>query len=227
MSTLKRYILFICGLFFVALGISCTIKGMLGISPISGVPYVLSLRFPVSIGGFTFIFNMLFVFAQIVILRRQFPYLQLLQIPMTAIFSFFIDLTMLLLSPVTPETYISRFVTMLAGTGAIALGVALEVIGNVVMLPGEGVVNAIAIRWRLDFGYTKTWFDTSLVLIAGLLSWFYFGEIYGVREGTLISALITGAMARFFIKNLSRAGKSGGIVFYLPFTALPDDAGPK
>jgi len=71
---------------------------------------------------------------------------------------------------------------MLVGATLVALGVALEIIGNVVVLPGEGIVNAIAIHWHFDFGNTKTCFDTSIVLIAGFLSWIYFGEVRGIRE---------------------------------------------
>lgn len=224
MSTTKRYFLFICGLLFVALGISCAVKGMLGTSPISSIPYVLSFRYPISLGGFTFFVNMLLLFGQILILRRKFSYIQLLQIPMTGIFACFIDLTMLLLSIVTPEMYISRFVTMLVGVSLVALGVALEIIGNVIVLPGEGIVNAIAIQWHLDFGNTKTCFDTSSVLIAGFLSWIYFGEVLGIREGTLISAFFTGSTVRFFIKNLSYVDQNGTLIFHLPFTTFPDNA---
>ncbi|TWH51806.1 YitT family protein [Sporomusa sp. KB1] len=223
MSIVKRWVLFFFGLFFVALGISCIVKSMLGTAPISSTPYILSLRYPISLGGFTFIVNMLFLLTQILILRRQFPYIQLLQIPITGIFSCFIDLTMYLLSIVTPELYISKFITLLAGTGILALGVTLEIIGNVVTLPGEGIVNAIAIHWHLEFGNTKTCFDTSIVLIAGILSWIYFGEIHGIREGTVISAFITGSIVRFFIKHLSYIDKSGSRIFHLPFTPFPDD----
>jgi uncharacterized membrane protein YczE len=222
-SSLKRYFLFICGLFFVALGVSCIVKSMLGTPPISSVPYVLSLRYPISLGVFAFLANMVFLIGQIIILRRQFQCIQFLQIPMTFIFSFFIDFTMFLLNIVTPETYSSRFITMLVGTGIIGLGVALEIIGNVVTLPGEGIVNVIAIRWHFEFGNTKTCFDTSMVLMAGFLSWLYFGEIQGIREGTLISALIIGSIARFFIKHLSSIDKSGNPIFHLPFTTLPDN----
>lgn len=57
--------------------------------------------------------------------------------------------------------------------------------------------------------------------IAGFLSWLYFGEIHGIREGTLISALIIGSIARFFIKYLSYIDKSGNRIFHLPFTIFP------
>jgi uncharacterized protein len=220
MSITKRYLLFICGLFFVALGISCIIKSMLGTAPISSAPYILSLRYPVSLGIFTFIVNMVFLLVQIMILRRQFQYIQLLQIPMTGIFGCFIDLTMFLLSMVTPEMYISRFVIMLLGICSMALGIALEMIGNVVILPGEGIVNAIATHWHFDFGNTKTCFDTSIIFFAGFLSWMYFGEVRGIREGTLISAFLTGSIARFLIKQLSYVGESGNLILHLPFTAF-------
>ncbi len=223
MSITKRYLLFICGLFFVSLGISCVIKSMLGTAPISSTPYILSLRYPVSLGGFTFIVNMVFLFGQIMILRRQFQYIQLLQIPMTGVFGCFIDFTMFLLSTVIPEMYIVRVVILLLGISSMAVGIALEIIGNVVILPGEGIVNTIATHWHFDFGNTKTCFDTSVVLFAVFLSWIYFGEIRGIREGTLISALITGSIARFFIKHLSYVGQSSTRIFHLPFTSFQDN----
>ncbi|MBU2699423.1 putative membrane protein YczE [Sporomusaceae bacterium BoRhaA] len=218
MSTSKRCFLFICGLFFVALGISCAVISKLGTATISSTPYILSLRYHVSLGGVTFIVNMMFLLGQILILRRQFEYIQLLQIPMTGIFGFFIDFTMFLISIVTPDLYISKFIIMLVGIISIALGIALEIIGNIVMLPGEGIVNVIATHWHFNFGNTKTCFDISIVLIAAFLSWIYFGEVYGIREGTLISALITGSIARFFIKHLSYIGQSGNLIFHLPST---------
>lgn len=224
MSKTKRYFLFICGIFFMSLGISCVIKSTLGTSPISSVPYIFSVRYPLSVGETTFIINMGFLLGQIVILRRQFQYIQLLQIPMTVIFGVFIDLTMSLLSIVAPEMYIGQFVTMLVGAGLVALGVALQIIGNVVTLAGEGLVNAIAMHWHVDFGNVKTGFDICLVLIAIASSWFFFGGVQGIREGTLISALITGSTARFFIKQLSYVGQSGSLIFHFPFTTFPDNA---
>lgn len=209
MSIIKRYGLFICGLFFVSLGISCIIKSMLGTAPISSAPYILSLRYPVSLGVFTFIINMVFLLGQMIILRRQFPYIQLLQIPMTGLFGCFIDFTMFLLSLVAPEMYIGKMVALLLGICSMALGIALEIIGNVVILPGEGIVKVIAAHWNFEFGNTKTCFDTSIVLLAGLLSWLYFGEIRGIREGTLLSALLTGSVVRFFLKHISYAKQNG------------------
>lgn len=45
-----------------------------------------------------------------------------------------------------------------------------------------------------------------------LLSLAELGIIEGIREGTLISALITGTIARFFLRHLSDVDASGQMV---------------
>ena len=53
MEKIKRYIVFIIGLFINSMGVSLITKADLGTSPISSIPYVLSLNFPFSLGEFT------------------------------------------------------------------------------------------------------------------------------------------------------------------------------
>ena len=53
METLKRYLIFLVGLFVNSLGVSLITKVNLGTSPISSIPYVLSLNFPFTLGNFT------------------------------------------------------------------------------------------------------------------------------------------------------------------------------
>jgi uncharacterized protein len=209
----KRYFIFLVGVLFQAAGISLVIKSFLGTSPISSIPYTLSSQYSFSLGETTFFVNMLFLLGQILILQRKFRLLQLFQIPVTAIFASCIDLTMFLFAAVIPINYITKVFVLLIGAALIALGVALQVIANVIMLAGEGIVYAISTRWHIDFGTIKTVFDTSLVIIAALLSYIYFNEIRGIREGTLISALITGSIARFYIKHLSSVDKNGDLIF--------------
>lgn len=200
-----------------ALGIALIIQSLLGTSPISSVPYILSFHYPISLGGFTFIVNMLFVILQIIILQRKFQYIQLLQIPMTFIFSCFIDIAMIVFSLIQPENYLFKIFLLFIGCALLALGVTMQVIGNVVMMSGEGLVNAIAVRWNFNFGYTKIAFDVSLVIMAAALSLNYFGQIRGIREGTVMSALLVGSMVRFYLPRLSYPDEQGNLVFCLPF----------
>ncbi len=60
----------------------------------------------------------------------------------------------------------------------------MEVLADVVMLPGESFVRAIVLTWKTNFGNTKVAFDASMTIIAGILSLFFFHRLQGVREGT-------------------------------------------
>lgn len=93
MNKLKRYILFLIGLFVNALGVSLVTKASLGTSPISSIPYVLSLNFPFTLGNFTIVFSILLIVLQILILRKNFKLENILQIPVSIAFGYFIDLT--------------------------------------------------------------------------------------------------------------------------------------
>lgn len=212
MSIYKRYAIFMIGILLQAAGISLVVKSLLGTSPISSVPYVLSLAFPFSLGQTTFAINMLFLLGQILILGRQFNPLQLMQIPVTMIFAAFIDFTMFLFTSLLPVNYLFKCIILLSGAALIALGVSLQVIANVIMLAGEGIVNAISLHWYFDFGTVKTWFDSTLVALAAIFSYLYSGSIEGIREGTLISALITGSIARFFIHHLGQVNENGQLI---------------
>ena len=105
MEKLKRYIVFLIGLFINSLGVSLITKANLGTSPISSIPYVLSLNFPFTLGQFTIAFSLLLILIQLIILRRNFKTEHLLQIPISILFGYFIDLTMVMLFFVNPQSY--------------------------------------------------------------------------------------------------------------------------
>ena len=90
----KRYLVFLFGLFISSLGVSMITKADLGTSPISAIPYVLSLNFPWTLGGFTVAFSLVLILLQLIILRKNFKLEHLLQIPISMAFGWFIDLTM-------------------------------------------------------------------------------------------------------------------------------------
>ena len=115
MNKLKRYIIFLVGLFVNSLGVSLITKANLGTSPISSIPYVLSLNFPLTLGNFTIIFSILLIILQLFILRKNFKLEHLLQIPISILFGYFIDLTMLLFSFVNPTAYIAKLIYLLIG----------------------------------------------------------------------------------------------------------------
>ena len=202
METLKRYLIFLVGLFVNSLGVSLITKANLGTSPISSIPYVLSLNFPFTLGNFTIFFSIFLIVLQLIILRKNFKLEHILQIPVSIIFGYFIDLTMILFSWVNPEAYIMKIVYLLIGCLILGVGVYMEVLADVVMLPGESFVRAIVLTWKTNFGTTKICFDVSMSVIAAVLSFVFAGRLAGVREGTVIAALLVGFIARLIGKKL-------------------------
>ena len=206
MEKLKRYIVFLIGFFINSLGVSLITKADLGTSPISSIPYVLSLNFPFTLGQFTIAFSLLLILIQLVILRRNFKAEHLLQIPISILFGYFIDLTMIMLFFVDPQTYLSSVVYLLIGCVILGFGVYTEVLADVAMFPGESFVRAVSSTWKTEFGSTKVAFDVSLAVIAAVLSLLFAHRLDGVREGTIIAALLVGFIARLFGRRLAFLG---------------------
>ena len=117
------FVSFILGLFISALGVAITKKAELGVSPISSVANVMSIRFPVlSLGNWLILWNCVLILGQIAVLRRRFQWIQLLQLPLSFLFGWFTDFGVWLLSPFTITLYPVRIIVVLAGTAVLALG---------------------------------------------------------------------------------------------------------
>ena len=199
---IKRYIFLLAGLFVNGLGVSFITKAGLGTSPITSIPYTLSLGFTPTVGMFTLVFNIFLVILQVILLRRNFQLQNLLQLPIIALFSFFIDLTMSLLGFMQPETYAMKVVSLIVGCLILGFGVFMEMVANVAMLPGEATVRAVSDVFSTDFGKTKIAFDSSMTVIAAILSFIMFIHLDGVREVTIVADNLVGFIARLFKKHI-------------------------
>ena len=201
----KRYLLFIISLFFAALGVAFTKHGELGVSPISSVANVLSCRFSfLSLGNWLIIWNCFLILGQVLILRKNFHPVQLLQIPLSFLFGWFTDLGMRAVSFIPAGSYPQSLFMVLFGIVILGFGVSLSVIANVIMNSGEAFVKAISDTFHQDFGNVKIAFDVFCVIVALILSLLFFNfTIVGTREGTILSALFTGLVVKFFSKGLT------------------------
>lgn len=203
-ETAKRYVLFIISLFFAALGVAITKHGELGVSPISSVANVLSCKFTaLSLGTWLIIWNCVLILGQIILLRKEFKMIQLLQVPLSFIFGYFTDFGMWCVSFIPVNHYIVRLALVLFGIITLGFGISLAVIASVIMNSGEAFVKAIADKTNKEFGNIKIGFDVFCVIAAVTLSLLFFnGTIVGTREGTVISALLTGMVVKFFTCRL-------------------------
>ena len=200
----KRYIFLVIGLFLSALGVAFTKHGELGVSPISSVANVLSIKFTFfTMGTWLIIWNCILIVGQIIILRKNFKLIQLLQIPLSFLFGYFTDFGLWCVSHITADIYAVRLIMVVIGVVILGLGVSISVIANVIMNSGEAFVKAVSDTIHKEFGNVKIAFDVICVVSSIILSLIFFNfTIVGAREGTIISALFTGVVVKFFNKKL-------------------------
>lgn len=203
-----RYLYFVLGVAVNSFGIAFITKSALGTSQISSVPYVLSLQFPgVSFGMCTFLFNLLFILLQLLLLKRDFHPVQFLQILVNLLFSGLIDLSMGALSFFQPQALWLRLLSLGIGCLILAFGICIEVAPDVLVVPGEGVVRALSKKTRRTFGTVKVYFDVSLIAIAALLSLAFFHKLNGVGVGTVVSAVAVGKCVNWINRHVKAVQK--------------------
>lgn len=202
----KRYSMFFGGILFNALGIAFITRSMLGTGPTSVIPYVASLKFTqFSFGTFTFAFNTLLLLLQIILLRKKFQTIQFLQIFVNLLFSVLVDVAMFLTQGLFVDHYILLILYTVIGCIFRAFGVSCSVVADVVMLSTEAFVKAVTDVTKKEFSICKLVSDTVMTTIAVGMSYYFFGQICAVREGTLLTVLLVGPISKFFTNKMDFA----------------------
>jgi uncharacterized membrane protein YczE/cytidylate kinase len=226
---IKRCVLLVAGLFIMAFGVVLSVKANLGTSPISCPPYVFSRAFPLTMGATTILMNMGLILLQVILLRKDYKWIQLTQILAVTLFGIFIDLTMPLVSWINTNNYLAQWGLCLLSCIVLAFGVFLEVKAKVTYLAGEGLSLAIAKVFRLEFGKAKVSVDSALVIIGVISSFLLLHRLEGVREGTVAAALLVGTIVRFYSKRFSFVdtwlNNKGEAETTIPAVAAPANGG--
>ena len=212
-SILVRYGISTLGLVIVALGVGLSIKSNLGIAPLSCIPTILSLRWPeISVGTFTWGFNLLFIVLQACILRREFTWKHVLQVLPILIFGYLVDGAIWLFDALeAPATnYLVQMLLCFAAVVLTAVGIRLEIVGKGWILPADSTLHVIEARTKARFSTIKVVMDVALVVITAILALVFFSRFTGsdttnvIREGTVIQAVLTGLCMKLTDPPLDR-----------------------
>ena len=195
-DAIKRYLSLSISLFFNALGIAMITRANLGTTPITSLPYTSAIILGATLGTMTFLSNLLFLLLQRIFLKRRLGITEMLQIPAVLIFSVFIDFWMYMTGALVTDVYIYQIILCIVGSAVLGFGISLEIMSNATVIPGEGLVIVISTIFRKNFGNIKILFDCSLVFISCVLGLVVLGTVVGLREGTVLSALLVGLFAR-------------------------------
>ena len=206
-STPMQYgirILIYCGaLFLMAVGVALSVNSNLGVSPVNSLPYVISQIVGVPMGTCVTVLFCFYILLQVLILRREFHPVNLLQIAFSTVFGYFVDFAKLLVGDFALPTYLGKLVMLAASIFLIALGVMLYIDVELVPMPMEGLSSCIAKKLGKPFPTMKTVVDCIVVATGVVLSFVFLGKLDGIREGTVITAAVTGKLIAVFRKWLS------------------------
>lgn len=194
----QRILLYVFGVFVLSLGAIFVVNSNLGASPVQAVPLVVSLITGVSIGTSFFAILTVFTLLQICILRKDFQWIQLTQIFAAFLFGYLVDFSNFLIGGLQIPGYFGQLLMLGIGIVLTANGVTLHMRARIINLPPEALTAAITSKIPKGvFHRVRIVQDSTLVVIAVLLSLIFLDGLYGVREGTIISAVLVGKCIQY------------------------------
>lgn len=193
----RRYAVLGVGLLIMAFGIAFSIQGALGTSPISSLPYVVSLLIPLTVGEATICLHVVLILLQILILRRNYDPIQLMQLPGGG--GVWLPYRPWGVGgPGTAGAQLWGAVDLLPSSGWCWWPLGWLWRSSLGWSPwqGEGFILAVCQVTAIPFGNMKVGFDLTLVAISVVLSLGFLHGLYGVREGTVAAAVLVGLTAK-------------------------------
>lgn len=204
-NLLRRILIYIAGLFFLAFSVSISANSGLGISPVNSLPYVMALVSGFQLGNCVIAVYCLYVVIQILLLGKDFKWFSLFQIIFSILFGYFVDFTDWIIGDFMIPTYWGRLIMLGISMLFIAVGISLYVDVDLIPMPMEGLTLACAKKLNLPFHNMKIIADCTAVALSAGISIIFLNHLDGVREGTIITALGAGKLVAIVQKVIRPA----------------------
>lgn len=194
-----RLPMYFVGLFIMTIGVALSVKSNLGVSPVSSIPYTITCVWGIEMGKATILFHCVLVLLQIIILRKRFKPISLLQIAVGVVFGYFTTFCNYLAGFLPSTDIIAiRVAMVLISTVIVALGIFFYLPANVMPLAGEGAMQAVSEVTGIEFSKVKIGFDCTMVIVSMVTCLTLLGGLGSVGFGTVIAAILVGMMVGVF-----------------------------
>ncbi len=195
-----QILVYVVGMFILAIGLTLNTKANLGVSPIILVPYSISQITGLNFGDLTFVVYAKFVVVQIIIHIRLKNHKRIvsdiLQLPLSLIFTRLLNIFSTYIP--TAQNLGIRFIVLTLAIICTGVGAAMSLSMQLVPNPGDGIVQSLAEGFNKSVGLTKNLFDCFNLCITLCISIFIAHQIVGVGIGTLIAVLGVGRVIALF-----------------------------
>ena len=177
------------------IGVALSVKSNLGVSPVSSIPYTMTCIWGIEMGKATIIFHCFLVLLQMILLRRNFKPVNLLQVLVGIVFGYFTTFCNWGVSFLpTPENLVIRLLMMLISTVIIAFGIFMYLPPNIMPLAGEGAMKAVSDVTGIAFPKVKVGFDITMVVISLISCLIFIKGLGSVGIGTIVAAFLVGSI---------------------------------
>lgn len=200
---LLRIGVYCLGLMVIAFGVAISVNSNLGVSPVNSLPYVISLIVNAPMGNCVTVIFCSYIIMQFLLLGKGFNPINLLQIVFSTLFGYSVDFAKGVIGIWALPGYFGQLAMLALSIIMIALGILLYMDAQLVPMPMEGLTMTIANKLKKPFTTVKTIVDCIVVCTGLALSFIYLGHLDGIREGTLITALVTGKVISLMKKSIS------------------------
>lgn len=181
-----------------AFGVAFSVNSNLGVSPVNSLPYIISLILGLDMGRCVIAVFSCYILIQILLLCREFRWINLTQLIFSSLFGYFVDLAKLVVGDFVIPTYPGQLIMLAVSIILVALGVCLYMDVKLVNMPMEGMTHAVNQKLLpgKSFHDVKIIMDCTSVLFGCVLSVLFLGGLEGIREGTVICALLVGRVMK-------------------------------
>lgn len=205
-QVIKNYTLFLIGLFIASMGVALSAKAGLGTSPVASVPYSVSLvNHALTLDWWLNMWSVLQIAVQIALLRKKCkPVEIIIQTVLAFVYGYLTDFSCKLISGLQANNYIMQFALMILSCFVLGFGIWIQFKGDVAMLPGEAMNRAISEVTGKKYENIKIFFDVLYIIVAAAICFIFIGKLEGVREGSIIAAVLIGNIIKMYNKLFDR-----------------------
>lgn len=203
---MKRWILYINGVFFLSSGVSLSILADFGVSPVSTLAYALSLVTGFSVGLMAFAANILYLILQDA-LNKSVPWKEhIFQLILSVLFGFFINMTLAVFEFILPSSpgLLLRVIYLICSLFVIAFGLFFLFSSKLPVLPYDGLTYALSKFFKWSVGKAKVNSDLVNVSVAGVICLAFLRHLGSIGLGTLVSAVFIGRILGLIMNKLGR-----------------------
>jgi len=212
-KNIKRYLLVILGFMIVGTGAAFTIKANVGVGAWDALAKSTSDFIGIEVGTAGILFNSCCVLGQIMILRKEFKPVQLLQVPLSILLGVVINFVLydLLIFPM--DSFVGGIIMYICASTVCAFGVSIVMLLDEVTFALEGFCMALTKLIPFKFSMIRQAADviSAIVICIMVLT---LNLPWSIGVGTIIGMLTFGPTLGIFMKIFKPILKKYGVLNY-------------